>query len=150
MSRVAITSRQPRKKGCRILLWKSQVGNSRSKQSVSALGIEGLEQWDGSERPDEKVIKKAGQRCYGLVYLDVSQRSVDPASFWNDSLPNEFVTIQLEVQRCLDRFNTSVSAVILLGKDHNQWENLWSARSSPFPSIPKLLILPQESERVAT
>jgi hypothetical protein len=59
-----------------------------------------------------------GQRCYGLVYLDVSQRTVDPASFWNDSLPNEFGTIQLEVQRCLDRFNTSVSGVILLWKDH--------------------------------
>jgi hypothetical protein len=64
-----------------------------------------------------KQIKKAPQRCYGLVYLDVSQVSVDPASFWNDSLPNEFAPFQAEIQGCLVRFNTSVSGVILLWKD---------------------------------
>jgi hypothetical protein len=37
------------------------------------------------------------------------------AVIWSDSLPNEFATIQLEVQRCLDRFNTSVSGVICSG-----------------------------------
>jgi len=65
-----------------------------------------------------KQIKKAAQPCYGLVYLDISQRSVDPASFWSDSLPNEFSQIQMEVQGCLRDFNKSVSGVILLWKDH--------------------------------
>jgi hypothetical protein len=65
-----------------------------------------------------KQIKKARQPCYGLVYLDISQRSVDPASFWSDSLPNEFAQIQKEVQLCLTVFNRSVSGVILLWKDH--------------------------------
>ncbi len=63
-------------------------------------------------------IKRAAKRCYGLVYLDVSQRNVDPASFWSDSLPKEFATIQAELQHCLERFNRSVSGVILLWKDH--------------------------------
>jgi hypothetical protein len=64
-----------------------------------------------------KQIKKASQPCYGLVYLDISQRSADRASFWSDSLPNEFAQIQMEVQHCLREFNTSVSGVVLLWKD---------------------------------
>jgi hypothetical protein len=74
--------------------------------------------FESAIRKANAQIKRSGHRCYGLVYLDVSQRSVDPASFWNDSLPEEFAPILLEVERCLREFNSSVSGVILLWKDH--------------------------------
>ena len=61
-------------------------------------------------------IKCAGQRCHGLLYLDVSDR-VEKASFGN-SLPNEIVKIQEEVQRCLRQHYTSVGGVVLLWKGH--------------------------------
>jgi hypothetical protein len=61
--------------------------------------------FESAIRKANAQIKRAGHRCYGLVYLDVSQRSVDPASFWNDSLPEEFAPILLEVERCLREFN---------------------------------------------
>ena len=38
-------------------------------------------------------IKNAGQRCYGLVYYDVSDR-VDETSFGSDSIPEEVEKIQ--------------------------------------------------------
>lgn len=63
-------------------------------------------------------IKRAGQRCYGLVYIDVSDRCPDQTSFGNDELPNEIVKIQREVQSCLYERYTSISGVILLWKDH--------------------------------
>jgi hypothetical protein len=60
-------------------------------------------------------VKNAKQRCYGLVYLDVSDR-VDVASLGDDELSNEIVAIQNEVRHWLNRFYTSVSGVILLWK----------------------------------
>jgi hypothetical protein len=62
-------------------------------------------------------IKNAGQRCHGLVYLDVTDR-VASVSFeiGNDSPPNEIVAIQHEMQRLLNQHYTSVSGVILLWK----------------------------------
>jgi hypothetical protein len=74
--------------------------------------------FESAIRKANAQIKRAGHRCYGLVYLDVSQRSVDPANFWNDLLPEEFAPVLLEVERCLREFNSSVSGVILLWKDH--------------------------------
>lgn len=69
----------------------------------------------------KEVIKKANsqvkctsQRCYGLLYLDVSDR-VNKASFGN-SLPNEIAKIQETVQRCLSLHYTSIGGVVLLWK----------------------------------
>jgi hypothetical protein len=61
-------------------------------------------------------IKRTDQRCYGLIYLDVSDR-VDKTNF-GDSLPNEIVKIQEAVQRCLRQDYTSVGGVVLLWKEH--------------------------------
>jgi hypothetical protein len=72
---------------------------------------------EGAIKKANKQIKNADQVCYGLVYLDISQVDQDP-TFWNDSLPQEFATVQSEVERCLRDFNKSVSGVILLWKDH--------------------------------
>jgi len=73
-------------------------------------------------------IKNAKQRCYGLVYLDVSDR-VDVASLGNDELSNEIAAIQNEVRHWLNWFYTSVSGVILLWKypTNSADERWWSA-----------------------
>ena len=68
-----------------------------------------------------RQIKNVGQRCYGLVYLDVSECAkvpdlVDPVSLKADTLPDEIVALKNEVQRFLDRVYTSLSGVILLWK----------------------------------
>jgi len=70
-----------------------------------------------------RQIKNVGQRCYGLVYIDVSECAkvpdlVDPLSLRDDKIPDEIVAIKNEVQRLLDRVYTSVSGVILLWKHH--------------------------------
>jgi hypothetical protein len=86
------------------------VKNSRFKDAIEKANaqIKRGRQRSGSDKP-----------CYGLVYLDVSQRSVDPASYLNDSLPKEIAPIQVEVQRCLSGLQyTSASGVVLLWKDH--------------------------------
>jgi len=69
----------------------------------------------GAVKKANTQIKNAGQRCYGLIYLDVTDR-VDSVNSENDAPPSEIVAIQQEVQRLLDRFYTSVSGVILLWK----------------------------------
>jgi hypothetical protein len=61
-------------------------------------------------------IKRANQCCYGLVYLDVSDR-VAKANF-GDSFPDEIVKIQEVIQRCLRQHYTSVGGVVLLWKDY--------------------------------
>jgi hypothetical protein len=63
-----------------------------------------------------RKIKRTNQHCYGLLYLDVSDR-VAKASF-EDSLPDEIVKIQETVQRCLRQHYTSVGGVVLLWKDY--------------------------------
>jgi hypothetical protein len=49
-------------------------------------------------RDGDRKIKRRSQRCYGLIYIDVSDR-VDKAKF-GDSLPDEIAKIQETVQRC--------------------------------------------------
>ena len=61
-------------------------------------------------------VKRTGQRCHGLLYLDVSDR-VEKASFGN-ALPNEIAKIQETVQRYLCLHYTSIGGVVLLWKGH--------------------------------
>ena len=64
----------------------------------------------------DRKIKRRDQRCYGVLYIDVSDR-MDKAKS-GDSLPDEIAKIQEEVQRCLHVHYTFIGGVILLWKGH--------------------------------
>jgi hypothetical protein len=61
-------------------------------------------------------IKRANQRCYGILYLDVSDRVAKRVSL-GAPLPDEIARIQETIQRCLRQHYTSVGGVVLLWKD---------------------------------
>jgi hypothetical protein len=63
-----------------------------------------------------RQIKRRDQRCYGLLYIDVSDR-VDKTTF-GDPRPDEIAKIQETVQRYLCMHYTSIGGVVLLWKGH--------------------------------
>jgi len=77
----------------------------------------------GAIEKANRQIKNVGQRCYGLVYHDISEGAkvpelVDLLSLRNNKIPDEIAAFKNEVQRLLGRVYTSVSGVILLWKRH--------------------------------